>query len=67
MKQKISQTTITKKDNDWDWFGKLLKAVEGKAKSERVQEFVDKDIKRLEKKAKLLPESEQKKIFAMKG
>lgn len=67
MKQNISKATITKKDEDWLWFGKLLKAVEGKAKSERVQEFVEKDIKRLEKKVKLLPESEQKKIFAMKG
>ena len=67
MKQKIKKYTVTQKEKDWLWFGKILKALEGKAKSERVQEIVEKEIKRLEKKAKLLPESEQKKIFAMKG
>lgn len=58
---------MTQYEEDWHYFGKLLKAVDGKFKSERMQEVVKREIKRLEKKAKLLPESEQKKIFAMKG
>ena len=67
MKQNIITVTMTQYDKDWAYFGKLLKAVEGKSKSEDVQKYVKGKIKRLEKKAKLLPESEQKKIFAMNG
>ena len=50
MKQTISHTTITKNDDDWKEFGTLLKMLEGKDKSERVRELVERDIKRLRKK-----------------
>lgn len=62
MKQTGSNTTIYKLDDDWELFGTLLKTVEGKSKSERIQEFVKKENKRLERKL-LAQDNEASRVY----
>ena len=62
MKQTGSNTTIYKLDEDWELFGTLLKTVEGKSKSERIQEFVKKENKRLERKL-LAQDNEASRVY----
>lgn len=62
MKQNISKATITKKDDDWDRWGLLSKALEGKNRSERIQEMVERDLKRLERKL-LAEENKDNKLL----
>ena len=46
----ISIASITKDDEEWDKFGKLLKLLEKKDRSSRIRELVEMENRRLEKK-----------------